>query len=139
MTDGLPAPGAPVTSDAPAAGGALELRVDPGSLEVRSAAVRRVATRLAAEVRGVVPREAARGTGLLGRHGSPHVELAYEGLHVDAHISCDVGWPGDLDGIAAAVRDRVRAMTPTYAGVPLRVVDVTVRPVPSPATRRAAS
>ena len=119
--------------------GALEVRTDPGTLEVRAAAVRRVVGRLAAEVEGVVQREAAAGAGLLGRHGSPHVELAYEGPHVDAQVSCDVTWPCDLDGVASAVRDRVHAITPVYAGVRLRTVDVTVRPVVAAAPSRRVS
>ncbi|QWC84279.1 Asp23/Gls24 family envelope stress response protein [Nocardioidaceae bacterium] len=117
---------------------ALELRETRGRLEVRSAVVRKVATRLAQEVAGVVPRDGGAGA-LLGRHGSPHVELVYEGPHVDAVVRCDVTWPCDLDAVAAAVRDRVRGTTPTYAGVTLRTVDVRVRPVLTAVPRRRAS
>ncbi|WP_167736735.1 Asp23/Gls24 family envelope stress response protein [Nocardioides sp. 1609] len=102
-----------------------EVRPDErGTLEVRVRAIQHVVEQTVLSTPGTVAHRTALGR--LRGSNSPRADITMQGR--SARVAVDVAcvWPCHVAGIAARVRDTVRAEAARITGVHLHTVDVTV-------------
>lgn len=103
-----------------------------GDLDIRTRALTHLVEQLAREVPGVL----SDAGGLLarsplpggGRSTSPSAEVLVQGHGARVRVDVACRWPARVSDLAAAVRERVLSEGAALGGVPITVVDVTVRP-----------
>lgn len=102
-----------------------------GDLDIRTRALAHLIEQLAREVPGVVSDRGcllARSPLPGGASGSPSAEVLVQGHGARVRLDVACRWPARVSDLAAAVRERVLAEGAALGGVPITVVDVTVRP-----------
>ncbi|GAB3110041.1 hypothetical protein GCM10027055_08830 [Janibacter alkaliphilus] len=122
MADGDGGPDQPATDDLSQDTPDNELR-HRGTLDVRVAAIRRIAERASLDVAGTVRRSSTLGR--LRGTAAPHadVRVSDRTARIELRVAC--AWPAPVSSIATEVRDTVLRETSRLSGVPVTTVDVT--------------